>query len=136
MTHGACRSWISLLVANAPEGVGWMLMPQFDIASITASSLPEMMSNCSRRHCCIERSCSTALMSMLCTFFTMVICGQADAGQTAVGQPDELELVMISITKECLKTMKHMWKQGCYIFALPLMLSTATNGQYNNNLSH
>ena len=94
------------------------------------------MSNLDRKHCCIERSRSSRPMTMQCISFSMVTRRKADAGQTAAGQPDELELVMISMTKEWLKTMKHMGKQGCYIFALPLMLSTATNGQYNNNLSH
>ena len=66
----------------------------------------------------------------------MVTRSKADAGQTAAGQPEELEPVMINMTNEWLKTMKHMGKQGCYIFALLLMLSTAASGQYNNNLSH
>ena len=64
----------------------------------------------------------------------MVTRSKADAGQTAAGQPEELEPVMINMTNKWLKTRKHMGKQGCYIFALLLMLSTAASGQYNNNL--
>ena len=47
----------------------------------------------------------------------------------------ELELVMINMTNEWLKTMNYVGKQRCDIFALPLALSTTTDGQYNNNLS-
>ena len=38
----------------------------------------------------------------------MVTRSKADAGQTAAGQPEELELVMINMTNEWLKTMNHV----------------------------
>ena len=123
-------------MVNAAEGVGWLMMPQLDIAASTVSSLSKIMFNFDTKHRRIERSCSGTLMSMLCIFVSMIISGKADAGQTAVGQPEELEPVMINMTNKWLKTRKHMGKQGCYIFALLLMLSTAASGQYNNNLSH
>ena len=56
-------------------------------------------------------------------------------GKLLLVNQKELELVMINMTNEWLKTMNHVGKHWCYIFALPLALSTTTNGQYNNNLS-
>ena len=76
------------LAANRPEGVGRLLMSQWDIAATTASSLSEMMSNFDSKHCCIERSRSSRLISMQCICFSMVTRRKADAGQTGVGQPD------------------------------------------------
>ena len=95
-------------MANAPDGVGWLLMPQLDIAATTASSLSEMMSNFDRKHCCMERSRSSSLMAMQCICFSIVTRSKADAGQTAAGQPEELELVMINMTNAWLKPMKYV----------------------------
>ena len=93
------------------------------------------MSNFDRKRCCTERSRFSRYMSMQCISFSAVTRSKADAGQTAAGQPegawarhDEHDERMAEAHESC-------GKHWCYVFALPLALSTTTNGQYNNNLS-